>query len=180
MSRQILNGEHAHVHDVPRAMKAAASHVLAEASAARNDLLTTAAHMAADARAGASSMRRHARRAAAYGSDAATEMMESGWDAGTRAWRDARRQAGEWGSVALAQARSRPAVVLVGVAVVGVAIGFWLRSASRRASLAATANASRKATTTRARTNDAGGPAMRKANGRDGGRKGNSAGAAHG
>jgi hypothetical protein len=180
VSRQILNGEHAHVHDVPRAMKAAASHVLAEASAARNDLLTTAAHMAADARAGASSMRKHARRAAAYGSDAATEMMESGWDAGTRAWRDARRQAGEWGSVALAQARSRPAVVLVGVAVVGIAIGFWLRGASRRASVATTADASRKATAARARAAAAGGRTMGKANGRDASRRANSASAAHG
>jgi hypothetical protein len=180
VSRQILNGELAHVHDVPRAMKAAASHVLAEASAARNDLLTTAAHMAADARAGASSMRRHARRAAAYGSDAATEMMESGWDAGARAWRDARRQAGEWGSAALAQARSRPAVVLVGVAVVGIAIGFWLCDASRRANRATTAGTSRKSATVDARATAAGSRTMGKANGRDRSRRANSASAGHG
>jgi hypothetical protein len=34
---------------------------------------------------------------------------------------------------ALEQARSRPAVVLVGVAVVGLAVGFWLRGTSRAA-----------------------------------------------
>lgn len=134
-----------------RAMKTAASHVLAEASAKRDDLLATAAHMAADARAGASAMRKHARRAAAYGSDMAAGAMESGMEAGAQAWRDARRHAAEWGSVAMKQARSRPAAVIVGVAVIGVAIGFWLRGASRRANVATTGANTNRATTARAR-----------------------------
>jgi hypothetical protein len=151
VSRRLLNGEHATFHDVPGAMRTAASHVLAEASAARNDLLTTAAHMAADARAGASAVRRHARRAAAYGSDVAAGAMDSGLEAGAQAWRDARRHAVEWGSVAMKQARSRPAAVLVGVAVIGVAIGFWLRGTSRRANVSTTGASTSRGANARAR-----------------------------
>jgi hypothetical protein len=78
-------------------------------------------------------MQVHARRAAAIGGSAAAVAVETGLRAATRAWHDARRQAAVWGSTALDQARSRPATVLIGVAVIGVAVGFWLRGASRRA-----------------------------------------------
>ena len=127
-----MNGERANIHDIPNAVRAAAFDVLAEASAVRKDLRRTAAQMAADARVGTASLRAHARRAATIGGNTATDAMETGLRAGTQAWRDARRQAAAWGSTALDQARSRPAAVLVGVAIVGVAVGFWLRAASRR------------------------------------------------
>jgi hypothetical protein len=103
------------IRDIPTTMKAAAFEVLAEASAASDDL------------------RGHARRAAAISGDAAVDAMETGLQAGTQAWRDARRQAAEWGVSALEQARSRPGVVLIGVAMAGLAVGFWLRGTSRRA-----------------------------------------------
>jgi len=133
--RSFINGDHAT--DIPTTMKAAAFDVLAEASAARNDLRAAAARVATDARAGKASLQVHAKRAAAIGSNAASDAMETGLRAGSRAWRDARRHAAAWGSSALDQARSRPAAVLVGVAIAGVAIGFWLHSASRRATVKA-------------------------------------------
>jgi hypothetical protein len=135
VSRLHINGEHSSLRDIPLTMKAAAFDVLTEASAAREDLRDVAASMANEARLGAKLVRKHGRRAAGIGGNAAADMIEAGREAGTQAWRDARRQAAEWGTVALRQARSRPAVVLVGVAVVGVALGFWLRGASRRAAV---------------------------------------------
>ena len=135
MSKQHFNGEHSSFRDIPMTMKAAAFDVLTEASAAREDLRGAAAKMADEARHGATLVRKYGRRAAGIGSNAAADMLEAGRDAGTQAWREARRQAAEWGTVALRQARSRPAVVLVGVAVIGVAVGFWLRGASRRAAM---------------------------------------------
>ena len=136
MSRSFINGDRATMHDIPMTMKAAAFDVLAEASAARKDLRGRAALIAADARAGTAALRVHARRVAAIGAGAASDAMDGGLRAGTQAWRDARRQAAVWGSSALDQARSRPVAVLVGVAIVGVAVGFWLHSVSRRGTAA--------------------------------------------
>ncbi len=135
MSRQHINGGHSSFRDIPMTMKAAAFDVLTEASATREDLRGLAANMANEARLGAALVRKHGLRAAGISGNAAADVIEAGRDAGTQAWRDARRHASEWGTVALRQARSRPAIVLVGVAVIGVAVGFWLRGASRRAAM---------------------------------------------
>ena len=144
--KSFINGDHAT--DLPTTLKAAAFDVLAEASAARNDLHGAAARIAADARVGRTSLQVHAKRAAAIGGGAASDALETGLRAGSRAWRDAQRQATAWGSSALDRARSQPAAVLVGVAIVGVAIGFWLNSASRRAT-ASVKNRARVARTTK-------------------------------
>ena len=101
--------------EIPAAMKAAAFDVLAEASGARDDL------------------RGHARRAASISAGAAADAMETTLQAGSRTWREAQRQAAALGANALEQARSRPGLVIVSVAVLGLAAGFWLRGASRRA-----------------------------------------------
>lgn len=101
--------------DIPAAMKAAAFDVLAEASGARDDL------------------RGHARRAASIGAGAAADAMDATLQAGSRTWREAQRQAAALGANALEQAKSRPGLVIVGVAVFGLAVGFWLRGTSRRA-----------------------------------------------
>lgn len=146
MFRQSSNGELDSFHDVPMTMKSAAAGVLDEAVAARDDLRATAADIAAEARAAAAAMQVHARRAAAISGSAAAQAMQSGRRAGTRAWQDARRHATEWGATALEQARSRPAMVVVGVAVIGVAVGFWLRGTSRRATPARPHRAPRKTT----------------------------------
>ncbi|HEY6940809.1 hypothetical protein [Dokdonella sp.] len=175
MSRLSLDGDRATFHDIPMTMKAAAADVLAEASAARRDLRETAAQLADDLRAGAGSMQLHARRARAIGGSAALDAVEMGRAAGASAWREARRHAADWGHGALEQARSRPAAVLVGVAVIGVAIGFWLRGASQRASRDA---AARRSTTARVRAPQAG-RASGKGNGAGAGRRSHSATAAH-
>lgn len=101
--------------EIPASIKAAAFDVLAEASGARDDL------------------RGHARRAASISAGAAAEAMETTLQAGSRTWREAQRQAAALGANALEQARSRPGLVIVSVAVLGIAAGFWLRGASRRA-----------------------------------------------
>ncbi|HEU4664116.1 MAG TPA: hypothetical protein VFS55_08810 [Dokdonella sp.] len=163
MSRQLLDGERAAFNEIPTTMRAAAADVLAEAAAARRDLRETAAQLADDLRSGAGSMQLHARRAGAIGGGAARDAMESGRAAGARAWRDARRHAADWGQTALDQARSRPAAVLVGVAVIGVAIGYWLRGATQRAGR--TSAASRAATRASARQSQAAGRTGRKDNG---------------
>jgi hypothetical protein len=111
--------------------------MLAEAAEARAGLADAASQIADDARVGAKSLQVHARRAALAGATAANDAIESGMQVGAQAWREARRQAAEWGSTAIAQARSRPATVVVGVAIVGVAVGFWLRGSLRRESVAA-------------------------------------------
>lgn len=174
MSRQSLDGDRATFQDIPMTMKAAAADVLAEASAARRDLRETAAQLAEDLRSGAGSMQLHARRARAIGGGAALDAMQTGRVAGTRAWRDARRHAADWGHSALEQARSRPAAVLVGVAVIGVAIGFWLRGASQRANRNAAASR-----TASARAPQAAGRESRKSNGAEAGRRSRSTTAAH-
>jgi hypothetical protein len=115
MFRQRDESGLAAIGDIPTAMKAAAFEVLAEASGARNDL------------------RGHARRAASISAEAAADAMETTLQAGSRTWREAQRQAAALGANALEQARSRPGLVIVGVAVFGLAVGFWLRGASRRA-----------------------------------------------
>lgn len=121
---------------VPDSLGAAAADMLAETAAARGELVGAALKIAGDARAGAKSLQVHARRAALAGTTAANEAIGSGLQAGAKAWRDARRNAAEWGGAAMAQARSRPAAVVVGVAAVGVAVGFWLRGNLRRQSAA--------------------------------------------
>lgn len=176
MSRRLLDGGRASFDDIPTTMKAAAADVLAEASAARRDLRETATQLAEELRSGAGSVRVHARRAGAIGSEAAREAIDRGQAAGMQAWRDARRHAAEWGSVAISQARSRPGVLLVGAAVACVAIGFWLRGASRRANLA---SSGARAASARARAPETARRGARKANGRSGHREGSTATSAH-
>jgi len=115
MFRQRDESGFAAIGDIPTAVKAAAFDVLAEASGARDDL------------------RAHARRAASISAGAAADAMESTLQAGSRTWREAQRQAAVLGANALEQAKSRPGLVIVGVAMFGLAVGFWLRGASRRA-----------------------------------------------
>ncbi|MGN6519593.1 MAG: hypothetical protein ACTHK2_09250 [Dokdonella sp.] len=175
MSRQILKGDHASFQDIPATMKAATVDVMAEAAAARSQLRDTAAQLADDMRSAAQSVQLHARRARAVGGSVARDAMETGMKAGSHAWHEARRHAAQWGGVAMKQARSRPAAVLVGMAVIGVAVGFWLRGAARRASAASARDSGESASRTRrsegASARSAG---ARKANGRSGGRRGNS------
>ena len=173
MSRQILKGDLASFQDIPATMKAATADVMAEAAAARSQLRDTAAQLADDMRSAAQSMQVHARRARAVGGSVARDAMETGMKAGSHAWHEARRHAAQWGGVAMKQARSRPAAVLVGIAAIGVAVGFWLRGAARRASAASDSgeSASRTRGSEGASARSAG---ARKANGRSGGRRGNS------
>ena len=115
MSKQLFNGDHASLQDIPTTMKAAAADVLAEATAARHHLRDTAAQLADDMRSDAQSMQVTARRARVLGTSVARDAMETGAKAGAQAWREARRHAVEWGGAAVKQARTRPAAVLVGV-----------------------------------------------------------------
>ncbi|TCO40766.1 hypothetical protein [Dokdonella fugitiva] len=174
MSKQLFNGDHASLQDIPTTMKAAAADVLAEATAARHHLRDTAAQLADDMRSAAQSMQVHARRARVLGTSVARDAMETGAKAGAQAWREARRHAVEWGGAAVKQARTRPAAVLVGVAVIGAAIGFWLWGASRRATTARATDASASTRTRGPDGRSSRSAATRKSNGRSGGRRSNS------